>query len=458
LLSAAAAAALLAGCSLTSKDAPSQAEPVTIKVMYYDERSFYDQYGMLFSALHPEVEIEVVNTQAVKYEEGKDMNQAMLDYIDEQKPDILMLSPDQYSKMAEEGRLLELDSRIEEKSFGKDGLMPGMLDYLRDMSGGKVYGLVTDFFSQAVYYNKDLFDRYGIDPPRDKMSWDELLRLAEQFPTDGPEDERVYGLSMNYMQLDLYQLGNMIGMTQNLSYIDASGKPTIRSDAWRRVFETALTALKSGALYQPSPDSMNGAMSYEEFLMKRNPFLGGRAAMTIEGYYLMSEIKQAQEMLKDKGIRNWDVVTMPVDPANPDVSPNVSFNQILAISAKSGQIDAAWKFLKYIVSDEFARVTSKRQTGSMPVRTTYFKDDAGHHLEAFYALKPIQPAMYKNYDKVPSNFGAQFYGLASQELQSAFSGEKTVQEALESLQTKAEDLIHAAPKESQAPSAPSSGG
>ncbi|WP_276357870.1 ABC transporter substrate-binding protein [Cohnella caldifontis] len=451
-------AALLAGCSMKSGDTPSQAEPVVIKVMYYDERSFFDQYGMLFSALHPDVEIEVVNTQSVKYEPGKDMDKAMMEFIEQQKPDIMMLSADQYTKMAEDGKLLELDSRIEEKGFKKEGLMPGMLDYLKDLSGGKLYGLVPDFYGRVVYYNKDLFEKHHVDLPKDKMSWDELLRLAAMFPTDGSKDNRVYGMSMNYGGLDLYQLANMIGVTQNLNIVDATAKQvTINSDAWKKVFGTALNAMKSGALYTESPN-MNGPMQYEDYLLQ-NPFIAGKAAMTIEGNYLMGEIKQAQEVVKDKAIKNWDIVTMPVDPANPDVSPNVSLNNIFAVSAQSGQIEASWKFLSYITSDEFARVTSKRQTGSMPVRTQYLKDDAGHHFEAFYSLKPVQPAMYKSYSKLPDDFFMKFQEMAQQEMQAASSGQKSLDEALNDLQTKAQEALAAAPpKESPSPSPAASGG
>lgn len=460
------AASLLAGCSMGAGDSKKESEPTTLRVMYYDERSFFDQYGMLFSALHPEVEIEVINTQSVKYEEGKDMDAEMLKFIDEQKPDIVMLSPDQYTKMSEQGKLLELDTRIEEKSFDKAGLLPGMIDYMKELSGGKLYGLVPSFYSQAIYYNKDLFTKYGVELPKDKMSWDDLLRLAAMFPTTGSKEDRVYGLKMGYMSSDLYQMASTIGNTQNLNFIDPTGtKITLNSDAWKKTFETALSALKSNALYTEEPNFGGGAMSQDEWLLQ-DPFVAGKVAMTFEGTYLMDQIKQAQASaaVKDKAVKNWDLVTMPVDPANPDVSPNMSFYNIFAISATSAQTKAAWTFMSYVHSDEFARVSVKRQQGMMPVRTKYLSDKEGHRFEAFYSLKPIVSPMYKNYSKIPQDFWMSFNGLSSQELKPVVDDQKPLADALNSLQTKAQEALDQAyakkkndPKSSEGGTAAESG-
>ena len=438
------AASMLGGCGMFgSDDTGDNAEPTTLKVMYYDERSFYDQYGMLFYALHPEVEIEVVSTQSVKWEEGKDMNAAMAAFIDEEQPDIVMLSTEQYTKLAEEGKLMDLEARVADKRFEQEGLMPGMLDYLRDLSGGTLYGLVPDFYSQALFYNKDLFDKFGVDLPTDKMSWDELFRLAAMFPADGSGEDRVYGLKLGYSGSDLYQLANMIGMTQNLNIVDAGGtQVTINSDAWKQAFETADTALKSGALYVEDPmSSGSGAVSYEEFLL-RDPFIGGKAAMTMDGTFIMGQIKQAQDVVKDKAIQNWDIVTLPVDPSNPDYSPFINFNNIFAIYAKTAAADAAWSFLSYIHSDEFARVTSKRQQGYTSVRTKYAKDDEGHNYAAFYALKPMQSAMNANYAKLPTDFMMQFMNMTRTKFANVTEGEqRPIADVLDELQAEAQDAL-----------------
>lgn len=45
-------------------------EVSTLKVMYYDEGQFFQHYGMLFSAIYPNVDIQVVSTQELYNNQG----------------------------------------------------------------------------------------------------------------------------------------------------------------------------------------------------------------------------------------------------------------------------------------------------------------------------------------------------------------------------------------------------
>jgi len=439
-IGAALAAGSLAGCAMGGEGKEDNVKS-TLKVMYYNEQSFYQQYGMLFSALYPEVEVEVVSTQDVNYEEGKDMQKAMEDFIAERKPDVLMLSADEYSRMAEEGKLQNLEAYIKKDKFDLEGIAPGILEYIKQQSGGVLYGLAPTFYSQALYYNKDLFAKHGVEFPEDRMSWEKVLQLAARFPTTGDKENRVYGLKAGY-QTNLYYFGNSIGASLGLTYIHPSSrKLMINSDSWKSVYEMAHKAMESGTLYMENMDGSFTSNSYDDFLL-RDPFISGKVAMAIDGNYLMDQIKQKNESstAKDKGVQNWDVVTVPVNPQNPEESTGMSIGQIFAISANSANMDAAWNFISYVNGDEFARVTSKLQNGGFPARTKYLSAD-GIHAEAFYSLKPMSNNMYKDFDKLPQQFFVKFDGLAQQEFQSITDGKQSVSEALDSLQAKGQQLL-----------------
>ncbi|MBW7458650.1 extracellular solute-binding protein, partial [Paenibacillus sepulcri] len=435
---------ILSGCSMFDGGSKPSNEKSTLKIMYYDERSFYSQLGMVYSALHPDVDITVVtNQQTGPYDPEMDMEAQFDTFIKEEQPDIIMLSADQLTRYAEDGSLLELDTMTEEKDYDKETLIPGLLDYMRELGGGKIYGLSPNFYSQAIFYNKDLFTKYGIPLPEDKMSWDQLFELAQRFPTDGAKDKRVYGLSLGYNS-ELYQLGSLIGSSQNLSMFNATSKQvTIDTPAWKNVFEVAMKGLKSGALYTEDPNGMSSGStqtSYEDYLL-RDPFISGKLAMKFESAYIMTQIKEAQKNAKDKAIQNWDIVTAPVDPQSPDTSSNMSLGQIFAINAKSVNQEAAKEFIRYITSDDYARVTSKLQDGTFSVRTNYLKDEENHNFKAFYSLKPVKSSIYKDFDKLPQNFFAKFTGIAQEELKAAFDGKKPLAEALASAQVKGQQAM-----------------
>lgn len=471
MIRAAAAALLLAvasGCSFGggNDDALKELgkdEKAVIKVMYYDERSFFSQYGMLFSAMYPNITVEVVSTQSIRYEEGVDMEAERAKFIEEEQPDVMMLSQQEYKEMAAEGKLYDLEPVIAQDKFDTESYLPGLIDLLKDSGGGKLYGLAPSFYSQAVFYNKDLFDQYGVPYPTDRMSWSDLLALAQRFPTDGSAEDRVYGLKAGYSS-DLYELGSQMGQTLGLKMFNPEKEQvTVHTDAWRDVYEQSLAALQSNALYDESMNQEGGMSysTYEDYLLG-NPFISGRLAMTIESLYIMDEIKSAADYFRtepDKVIQNWAMVTMPVNPQNPDYGTSVSLSEIFAINGQSPNVRAAWEFVKYVSGDEYARVSSLQGlSGQLSTRTTALKDEEGRNLAALYALKPSLSDFYEDFEKLPGEFYSRFYPLAAEELKLAQEGTKSVDEALASLQEKAQTaLLEEKQKEEASPSPDAAG-
>ncbi|REK71429.1 ABC transporter substrate-binding protein [Paenibacillus paeoniae] len=444
---------LLAGCSFGGKEESSNT-PQALKVMYHDENSFYQEYGMLFSTIYPEIEISVVTMQSLyrgnnTSEDGEefDFEKAKKELIEKEKPDILMLDMLQYEEFALEGKFTDLDAYIVRDKFDTENLVPGMIDYMKELGGGQLYGLPSGFSSQVLFYNKSLFDKYNISYPTDKMTWDEVLQLAKQFPIDGEKEDRIYGLKAGYSG-GLSELANSIAGSEGLSYVNPATKTmTINTAGWKNAIQTAYDAIKSEALYFEAQNNnmMSFSSGYNDYLL-RNPFTTNRVAMTLDGSYYIREMKEAAESYsKEEGkvIKDWDMVTIPVSAQNPDVSRSTWYNNIFSISKDSPNADAAWKFISYISSEEHARVKSKlTYNNGFSIHTKYIKDDEGHNYEAFYKLKPVKPSMdYKEYEKLPKQFNMMFYNFMEEELKEIQDGKKSVDEVLSILQTKGEELL-----------------
>ncbi|QGQ99437.1 extracellular solute-binding protein [Paenibacillus psychroresistens] len=405
----------------------------TLKVLYYDEATFYSKYGSLFMAQNPEINVEVVSTAAIRPLE-------MDKFIEEQAPDVLMLNSNQYEKYADDGMLYDLESLIRKDKFNLEGIAPTVIDTIKAMSGGRLYGLSPFFSSQAIYYNIDLFDRIGVTYPKDQMNWEEVLQLAQRFPTtDG--DSKIYGLMLNRYDVNPYNAALQIGYAQGLSYYDAENmKMTIHTNAWSKVFQLTIDALKTGAIFQNvGGNGFTPGLSNEE-VIKQDPFFSGKIAMIISTNDYRSELKRAETNLGEQ-MPEWDLVTVPIDLSNPDTGNAIWIEDIATIRAQSSNLQAAWSFVSYINSDEFARVASKASiNGSMPTRTAYIKDEKGHHLEAFYALKPY-PNTIQGSDKIPQNFYQTFETIARQEITAVYEGRKTIDEALFILQQRGQALF-----------------
>lgn len=57
-------------------------------------------------------------------------------------------------------------------------------NYVRD---GKNYAVPKDFDTNALWYNKDLFDQAGVEYPTDDMTYDDLVALATELKDKLPD-------------------------------------------------------------------------------------------------------------------------------------------------------------------------------------------------------------------------------------------------------------------------------
>lgn len=69
--------------------------------------------------------------------------------------------------------------------------------------------------TRALFYNKDLFDRYGVPYPTNAMTWDDVLALAKRFPTKGEGEGRIYGFGSGVMGTRMEEKGQWM-LTQKV--------------------------------------------------------------------------------------------------------------------------------------------------------------------------------------------------------------------------------------------------
>jgi len=437
-------ATVMAACSFGgAAEEPEEEKKSTIKVTYWDERSFYTQFGNMFMMMHPNIELEVVSTQGI-FRPGENPADAMLELIEKERPDVLLINEYYFDPLFQDGRLYELDALVAQDEAWLTGMLPAALDRLRMLGNGKLYGLAPSFSSKAVYYNKKLFETHGVPLPTDGMTWDELIAKAELFPTDGEPDERVYGLDAfggsgfsGFLQL---------GREQGLQYLDVNAKKvTFDTEAWKRVAETALRLSTSKAMYAPEPFQPQVGQAYEDHL-RTDLFLTGRLAMKLDYSYYLQQLAEGKNRLEEAADLDWDVVTVPVRPDAPNETSSFRLNDIFSIHAGSADVEAAWEFVKFIHSEPFAKATSRFPvTSGLPVRTDYIPNDEGKHLEAFYALTPSEEReIVPGIQDIPPAFDATFYGLMEKHWTALAKEETTIDEALAAMETEGQAALDAA--------------
>lgn len=108
-------------------------------------------------------------------------------------PDVFWMNRSNVQLYALNGMLQPIDDMVVEEPIDL-GNYPQQLVDLFTVEGVS-YGVPKDFDSIAIFYNKDIFDRAGVDYPNPDWTLDEFKTSAAAI-TDALKDEGVYGVAM----------------------------------------------------------------------------------------------------------------------------------------------------------------------------------------------------------------------------------------------------------------------
>lgn len=401
----------ITACSSTKKETVQyEVDPLmeaTITVGYQDKGGFDFFYGNLFKAKYPNIDIKNVSNA--------------------DEPDVFVLPFDKYVELLEEGKLYDLNNVITNDAFKLEGMNQDVIDFVRQQGRGKLYGLPPYFSNQALFYNKDLFDKYNIPYPTDGMTWEEVLQLAKRFPLeDGVSG--LYTRSLGDLLMNMEQ-------AKGLERVNAKDmKVTMNTDSYKELLETVLDANNSQALN----------VFFHDGFAKNDPFITEESAMAFEYYtYLNNNIYWVKQEQGEDFDLNWDVASAPVDESNREATPYFFIPTIFAVNAKSQNVQAAWEFVKYVNGEEFAKINSRTTTNKIPTRTEYVYNPEGKRIEAFYSNLKMNSVLlsHSEYEDIPMSFGGVFYGIVESELKAASVGVKSVDEALESIEKRGQEQL-----------------
>ncbi|MDU5145713.1 MAG: extracellular solute-binding protein [Paenibacillus dendritiformis] len=409
-----------------------------IKVLYYDEGSFYSDYGNNFNVKYPNIEFEVISTGTIyqdMQENGTSYEEEYLKFIEKHKPDVIMTSSDSFEKLVQEGKLYNLDTVIEQEKFDLDGYIPGLVDMLRERGGGSLYGLAPYFHASVIYYNADMFREHHIDPPRNQMSWKELLELSSRFAGLGSGDDQIYGLADEFGQADAMLFN--VALSSSLRLFDAKGeKITFNTDGWKEAMELTAKAIRDKGIYTASlePEKEN-TMYY----LQTEQFFKGKVAMILGSSWLMSNLRNQAVYAGDSEKINWGFVTAPVDPAAPEESAFTMLSSIYAIAADSPNKRAAWEFVKFVNGPEMAKAASRSFRGELPTRADAMKEVDGKSMEPFYMLRPkaSSGSLWGGTSvNIPDKFRMTFSTIIIKELKAMVENGKSAEEAVAVIETE----------------------
>lgn len=257
---------------------------------------------------------------------------------------------------------------------------PTVADSVKLIDKTKIYGIPVFNNNMVLYYNKDIFDKFGIPYPKDGMTWSEANKLGEKLTRfDG---KQYIGLSSSQTHiLNMNQL--------SIPFVDPDKlTPTISTDPkWKELFDTVFVGPAKAAGYKEYMEAHKSVIPYrDEFLKEKEVAMFAWLSSIIFVY--PDEYKSM----------NWDMVSLPTFEQLPKVGSQ-AYPTYFAVTNMSKQKEQAMNVIQYLISEEMQKQLSKK--GIMPV----LKDEAIQKLygqESSFTGKNFQASFYNKFAPIPA--------------------------------------------------------
>ena len=335
VIAAAALAATLGACAPTSSSSSSTAENVTLSVWSWrpEDAAIYKKIFDKFHESHKNITVDFKPYKSTEYNTilATGLTQAG-------GPDVMQLRAyGLVQPLVKANNLVPLDGKV----AGLSNFDKTALDGSRGKADGKVYGVPLEMSTFQIYYNKDIFAKNNLQPPK---TWDDLINAAKTLQTAGITPFAAAGKDTWLLPLydDLFA-ASRYGGTDFEKAVLSGAKKFDDPD-----YVAALDVLNQLKPYFPKDQMGLGETDVQTL------FATGKAAMIPEGSFALAPIKTIDSSL-NLGVFNAPpapgaVVNKPLQVGWVDAS--------YGLNAKSTHQKEALELLQWMSTKEFGQMVA----------------------------------------------------------------------------------------------------
>lgn len=375
-----------------AKNDVNRKEPVELSIWQtvsnVSEEQFMNDYGNKIKEHFPEVTLRYIAYTG----KGTTINDLI---TAGQVPDIIYASVGHtFFGVLDPKLQYDMSDLIKKNNLDLNRFDPAVIERQRQLAKGGIYGLPTSMDTLVLYYNKDIFDKFGISYPRNGMTWDEVYDLAKKLNrTEAGISYRGFGMAAGAM----FTVNPL-----SLQPVDsATEKARLGTDdGFKRLMENFSRFYRIPG-NEVTKENIALAKQRELFDKVRE------TAMFINtGAFATTTYKDTM---------NWDVVSLPSFKETPGVGSQ-PIPVYFYITNTSKKKEKAFEVISYLTSDEFQQFSSRH--GKYTVLTDkkiqgMFGDDIpylkGKNVKTMFPLKNASPTLLTKYDSVTlASFEEQF--------------------------------------------------
>ncbi|WP_282936375.1 extracellular solute-binding protein [Paenibacillus sp. RC67] len=240
----------------------------------------------------------------------------------------------------------DLTPLIKKYNVDLNAFEPTLIDAMKSNSGGgQIWGLPVNNNNMVMYYNKDIFDRFGVSYPKDGMTWDEAIEMSQQF-NKSEEGKQYAGLAVSpnhILRMNPFSLPVVNSKTNTTTFTD---------EKWRTLLQTMFVRPAASEGYKEKIRSLNNKLPYAtEFTRTQD----------LAMYVHQSNLPFIDSSYKTT---NFNMVSLPTFKDMPGIGSQ-AYPTFFTIPANSQHKEEAFQAIQYLVSSEYQMEYSKK--GVMPV-------------------------------------------------------------------------------------------
>lgn len=289
-------------------------------------------------------------------------------------PDVFLLNYRYYGQFAAKGVLAPVGPRVAASdAFSEEDFYPRALDAFRWR--GELMCLPQNVSSLAVYWNRALFERYGVSPPKDGWTWGDFVVKASAL-TRAPDGSRVGAAdpdSPGAVRPAVYGVGVEPSIIRVAPLVWSAGGELVDDPVapTRFTLDTPEATAAVRALFSLRQLGVTPSDEEVEAEDDESRFAGGRLAMLLSS-------RRSTTAFRQVGGLDWDVAPLPSlgKPAG------ILHSDAYCLARDSSRPDAAWDFAEFALGPDGQRIMA--ETGrTVPSLVDVSRSDA--------FLDPSQP-------------------------------------------------------------------
>jgi sn-glycerol 3-phosphate transport system substrate-binding protein len=411
---------VISGCSSGKTDGDGKKDGKIELTFYYPVdvggplTKIIEGYAAEFNKENPDIVVKPVFTGS--YEDTMTKTQSAVQ--GKNPPDVAVLLSTNLYDLIDMDAIIPLDDLIKEHNDQKfvDGFYPAFMANAK--TGGKIWSIPFQRSTIVLYYNKDAFKSAGLDPNKPPKTWDELVSYGKKLTKDGKYGVEIPSTDFTYWMFQALALQN--------------GKNLMSEDGTEVYFNTPsnVEALQFfadlGSKYKVSPEGINNWATVP------SDFLAGKTAMMYHSTGNLTNVK-------NKANFDFGVAFLPQKQQYGSPTGGGDFYIFKGISKEKQE--AAWKFIKWMTSPERTAQWSI-DTGYVATSpAAYETDKMKQYIAEFPQAAVARDQLQYAHAELMTHQNGQIYKLVNDTLQSAIAGKTSPEEALKTIQEKAEEIL-----------------